>query len=74
MRRMIPMRTSSIFRSRWMALFWAAGFIWLALDVAAGASSPSNSAASQADTGRTDASGPPITSEDSEKVANALGL
>jgi hypothetical protein len=74
MLRMIPMRTSSIFRSRWMALLWAAGFIWLALDVAGGASSPSNSAASQADTGLTDASGQPITSEDSEKVANALGL
>lgn len=57
-----------------MALLWAAGFIWLALDVAGGARSPSNSAANQADTGLTDASGQPVTSEDSEKVANALGL
>ena len=31
---MVPMRTSSIFKSRWMALIWAAGIIWLALDVA----------------------------------------
>ena len=32
---MIPMRTSTIFKNRWMALLWAAGMIWLAVDVAA---------------------------------------
>jgi hypothetical protein len=31
---MFPFRTSSIFRSRWMALFWAAGIIWTAADFA----------------------------------------
>ena len=31
---MVPMRTSWIFRSRWIALLWAAGIIWLALSVA----------------------------------------
>lgn len=31
---MIPMRTSSIFKSRWMALIWAAGILWLAYDFA----------------------------------------
>lgn len=31
---MFPFRHSSIFRSRWIALFWAAGIIWWALDVA----------------------------------------
>lgn len=31
---MIPMRTSSIFRSRWMALIWAAGILWFAAEVA----------------------------------------
>ena len=31
---MIPMRTSTIFKSRWMALLWAAGIIWFALDIA----------------------------------------
>jgi hypothetical protein len=34
---MIPMRTSTIFKSRWMALLWAAGILWLAIDVAEGA-------------------------------------
>ena len=29
---MIPMRTSSIFKSRWMALIWAAGILWVAYD------------------------------------------
>ena len=72
---MIPMRTSSVFKSRWLALLWAAGIIWLAVDVAGGsASTPSNSAANDADSGLTDASGQQITKEDSEKVANALGL
>ena len=31
---MIPMRTSSVFKSRWMALIWAAGIIWFAYDTA----------------------------------------
>ena len=31
---MIPMRMSSVFKSRWMALVWAAGIIWAAYDFA----------------------------------------
>jgi hypothetical protein len=31
---MIPMRHSTIFRSRWMALIWAAGILWFAMEVA----------------------------------------
>jgi hypothetical protein len=31
---MIPMRNSTIFKSRWMALIWAAGIIWFAYDFA----------------------------------------
>ena len=31
---MFPFRTSSIFRSRWIALLWAAGIIWTAVDYA----------------------------------------
>ena len=31
---MFPFRTSSIFRSRWIALFWAGGIIWTAVDFA----------------------------------------
>lgn len=31
---MLPIKHSSIFKSRWIALLWAAGIIWFALDVA----------------------------------------
>jgi len=45
---MIPMRTSSIFRSRWMALLWAAGIIWFAYDFAGSApQDDSNNAATE---------------------------
>lgn len=30
----------TVFRSRWHALFWAAGIIWLAYDVAGSAPNP----------------------------------
>jgi hypothetical protein len=42
---MIPMRTSSIFKSRWMALIWAAGIVWFAYDWADSQPSDDNSAA-----------------------------
>jgi hypothetical protein len=31
---MFPMRFSTIFKSRWWALVWAAGIIWVAYDFA----------------------------------------
>ena len=42
---MIPMRTSSLFKSRWMALVWAAGIIWFAYDFASSDSTDDNAAA-----------------------------
>ena len=42
---MIPMRTSTIFRSRWMALIWAAGIIWFAYDYVGSQPSDDNSVA-----------------------------
>ena len=68
MRGMVPMRTSTIFKSRWMALIWAAGIIWFAYDFAG--------SAPQADTGNkgtTDASGAPVSSDDTNKLASVLG-
>ena len=38
---MIPTR---IFRSRWAALFWAAGILWTACDVADASRAPGNTA------------------------------
>jgi hypothetical protein len=43
--RMIPMRTSTIFKNRWWALLWAAGIIWFAYDFAGSAPQDDNSAA-----------------------------
>jgi hypothetical protein len=60
---MFPIKHSAIFRSRWMALIWAAGIIWVAYDIAESApkSSPTgNSAADQA------------TADDTNKVAEVF--
>ena len=66
---MIPMKTSTVFKSRWMALVWAAGIIWLAYDVAGSApSGDSNNAAEQP----TDVTGATITDEDAKKFEQAI--
>jgi hypothetical protein len=57
---MIPMRHSTIFRSRWMALLWAAGIIWFAIDV----STPDAAATASGNAAGTDISGSPVTNED----------
>ena len=54
---MIPMRTSTIFKSRWMALLWAAGIIWFAYDFAAPSAAGNATTTSQI----TDANGAPVT-------------
>jgi hypothetical protein len=66
---MIPMKHSSIFKSRWMALIWAAGIIWFAYDFAAPDDS-SNASANAEQT--TDATGSPVTSDDEKRLAAAL--
>jgi hypothetical protein len=63
---MIPMRTSSIFKSRWMALLWAAGIIWFAVDVAGPDESANGAAAAQP----TDVTGATISNEDLKKFAD----
>lgn len=67
---MIPMRTSSIFKSRWMALLWAAGIIWFAYDFAGSAdeSSPPNNDAVQI----TDASGAPVSAQEANQLEEAV--
>jgi len=49
---MIPMRTSSVFKSRWMALLWAAGILWAAADFV-GSPDQSSAAANQVDSNQT---------------------
>ena len=45
---MLPIKHSTIFKSRWVAMLWAAGIIWFAYDFAASAPQDdgNNSAAS----------------------------
>ncbi len=65
---MVPMRTSTIFKSRWMALVWAAGIIWAAYDfVGAEPQDQGNNSVA------TDATGSPVSDRDADKVAQALG-
>ena len=50
---MFPFRYSSIFRSRWIALFWAAGIVWMAIQFAGGShDAGNNSDTSSADDAR----------------------
>ena len=67
---MVPMRSSTIFKSRWMALVWAAGILWVAYDVAG--SEPQDSNASANSEQATDATGAPINSDDVNKLAAEL--
>ena len=67
---MIPMKTSSVFKSRWMALIWAAGIIWFAYDTAT--SQPQSDANTTNAEQSTDATGSPVASDDEKKLAEAL--
>jgi hypothetical protein len=67
---MIPMRTRTIFKSRWMALVWAAGIIWFAYDFAQPSDEQSNSNGNEVEI--TDASGAPISPGEAKKLEEAL--
>lgn len=65
---MIPMRTSTIFKSRWMALVWAAGIIWFAYDFVGG--EPQDKAGNNV---TTDAAGNSAADQDANRIAEVLG-
>lgn len=71
---MFPMKYSTIFKNRWMALLWAAGILWFAYDFAAPSDDPS--ATNNADSVQlTDATGAPVSPDEAkqlEEVANRL--
>ena len=67
---MIPMRTSSVFKSRWMALVWAAGILWFAYDFAGSQPQAGNASANSEQP--TDATGAPVTADDEKRLADAL--
>ncbi|MBC3940343.1 hypothetical protein [Sphingomonas albertensis] len=65
---------SRLFRSRWAALFWSAGILWTAYDVAADAPEPPTNAPSGAATAQpTDATGAAFDARDLAVLANAGG-
>jgi hypothetical protein len=69
---MVPMRTSTIFKSRWWALVWGAGILWTAYDFAGaqpqGSASGNNAASEEA----TDGTGAAISDQDAENLNKAL--
>jgi hypothetical protein len=67
---MIPMRTSTIFKNKWMALVWAAGIIWFAYDVANSTPQASNTADNAEQP--TDVTGAPVTPDNEKQFENAL--
>ena len=67
---MIPVKTSSVFKSRWMALLWAAGILWFAYDFAGSQPQDGNDSANAAQA--TDATGAAIPSDDTNKLAQEL--
>jgi len=64
---MFPMRFSTIFKNRWMALVWAAGIVWFAYDFAG--STPQD----DGNNVTTDGTGAPVPDQDSNRIANILG-
>lgn len=66
---MIP---SGLFRNRWTALFWAAGILWTAYDVASGQTGDDAPAANSA-AAPVDATGEAINAADLAILANAGG-
>ncbi len=66
---MFPMRTSSVFRSRWLALLWAAGILWFAYDFTA----PDDPPAAANNGAATAAAVKPLSAGDQTKIVDALG-
>ena len=67
-RTMFPFRRATIFRSRYMAMLWAAGIIWLAYGVA-GPADPSTAGGNRQ---AVDATGAPVTPQDIEALQSAI--
>ena len=65
---MFPMRFRAIFTSRWMALLWASGILWMAYDFVA----PDEDMTAQSANQSTDAAGDPIDSKDAENVGELI--
>jgi len=68
---MVPMRMSTVFKSRWMALIWAAGIVWFAYDTANSQPQATGNASANSEQA-TDSDDAPFTSDDQNKVVQDL--
>lgn len=68
---MIPMKHSTIFKSRWWALIWAAGIIWFAYDTANSQPKATGNTTANAEQAN-DSDEAPFTADDQNKVADDL--
>jgi hypothetical protein len=69
---MFPIRHSAIFKSRWLALLWAAGIIWVAYDFAAPSSDDATNTADNSEVLVTDANGAPVAPDEAKQLSEAL--
>jgi hypothetical protein len=68
---MFPIKHSAIFKSRWMALLWAAGIIWFAYDFAGPSGEDANTASAD-QVQITDADGAPVSPDEAKQLSEAL--
>ncbi|MEO6255312.1 MAG: hypothetical protein ABIO69_00730 [Sphingomicrobium sp.] len=66
---MIPIRHSSLFKSRWVALLWAAGIIWFAVDFAG----PDQGASNNSTATVQDVTGATVSKDDLKQFADFAG-
>jgi len=66
---MIPMKSKTIFTSRWWALVWAAGILWAAHDFIDMAKGDDGTAQAAPDANTADASGNTAASDDAQIAA-----
>ena len=66
---------SRLFRSRWAALFWSAGIVWTAYDVASDTPEPvaTNAASGHVVEQPTDAAGAAFNADNLAILANVIG-
>ena len=64
---MFPIRHNWIFRSRWIALLWAVGIIWFAVD-SVPAAPVANIADSAGNSVTTDVTGSPVSAKDMDTL------
>jgi len=66
---MFPIKHSWIFRSRWVALLWAAGMVWFALDIAG---EPEPAKGEKHASAETDALGQQVAPQQARKLIRRL--